>query len=145
VATTRRSGVAVRTGLDAEFVRAPDWLRLRALATEMERAGPPPYGLLTGADGEEPIVVQGAPELLVRVLAVGRKGLSIQRYKGLGEMNPDQLSETTMQPERRTLLQVKIDDAVEADLVFTSLMGDEVEPRREFIEENALNVQNLDI
>jgi DNA gyrase subunit B len=79
------------------------------------------------------------------VLELGERGLSIQRYKGLGEMNPEQLSETTMQPARRTLLQVKIEDVVEADLVVSTLMGDDVEPRREFIEENALRVQNLDV
>jgi DNA gyrase subunit B len=83
--------------------------------------------------------------LLDRVLAAAKKDLTIQRYKGLGEMNPEQLWETTMNPEKRTLLQVKIDDAVETDGIFTVLMGDAVEPRRRFIEDNALDVKNLDV
>jgi len=84
-------------------------------------------------------------ELLDRVLSTAKKDLTIQRYKGLGEMNPEQLWETTMNPDKRTLLQVKIDDAVETDQIFTILMGDQVEPRRRFIEDNALDVKNLDI
>ena len=79
------------------------------------------------------------------MIAEGKKGVGIQRYKGLGEMNPDQLWETTMNPEKRTLLQVKVDDMVESDEIFTILMGEQVEPRREFINNNALEVSVLDI
>jgi DNA gyrase subunit B len=84
-------------------------------------------------------------QLLERIKELGRKGLSIQRYKGLGEMNPEQLWETTMNPEQRTLVQIRLEDAYAADEIFTMLMGDEVEPRREYIQTHALEVQNLDV
>ena len=144
MAVTRRAGAVTRTGFDAEFCRSVDYQRLRSIAGRIISAGEPPYRLVP-ADGEPGEELPSATQLLSEIVALGKKGLSIQRYKGLGEMNPEQLAETTMNPDSRTLLQVKVEDAVEADLVFTSLMGDDVEPRREFIEKNALNVQNLDI
>ncbi len=103
-----------------------------------------PIFFLVDSD-ERKIPILSLRDLLNHIRDLGRKGLSIQRYKGLGEMNPEQLSETTLQPDKRKLLKVVLDDAYRADQIFTVLMGDEVEPRRAFIEENALNVRNLDI
>jgi DNA gyrase subunit B len=102
----------------------------------------PPYRVVKG---EQEVTIHSKRALLDHLREQGEKGLSVQRYKGLGEMNPEQLWETTMSPEKRTLLQVTVEDAVEADTIFAILMGDKVEPRREFIQSNALEVRELDI
>ena len=120
-----------------------DTLTGKGFATGHYYGNGQPVAFVLEEEEEEP--VDSLPELLNMVRERGRKGLAIQRYKGLGEMNPDQLYGTTMDPAKRRLLSVKLEDAVKADAIFTLLMGDEVEPRRKFIEDNALNVRNLDI
>ena len=111
------------------------------MAEGLKPIGSPPFMI----KANESITYNAFADVLDFILASGEKGQEIQRYKGLGEMNPDQLWETTMNPEKRTLLKVKIEDAIEADEIFTILMGDQVEPRKEFIYKNAINVINLDI
>jgi DNA gyrase subunit B len=128
--------------LNWDFLSSAEWQRLFQLYSETSPFEKPPFHVKENGDSTS---VSSKEELLNYILALGKKGLTIQRYKGLGEMNAEQLWETTMNPEFRTLLKVSIDDAVQTDAIFTILMGDAVEPRRRFIEENALNVRNLDI
>ncbi len=130
----------IRT-LDGAVLRSGEARRLSQVSARTRDAYIEPAEL---ARKDRQSLIHGPTELLDAVLAEGEKGLSLQRYKGLGEMNPGQLWETTLDPEARTLLQVKVDDLAEADDIFTKLMGDVVEPRREFIQNNALNVANLD-
>jgi DNA gyrase subunit B len=143
---TRRAGIELQTALDTAFLRSSDFQRLEELSTEIAGIGAAPFRLVRASQEDDEEDISADPvALLERLLELGEKGLSIQRYKGLGEMNPDQLADTTMDASKRTLLQVRVEDAVEADDAFTTLMGDDVEPRRDFIERNALDVQNLDI
>jgi DNA gyrase subunit B len=141
-APARPGGVRKHTTIDFAFMDSPEFTDLSAIYTDLAVLGPPPYFLQAGSDLVE---FRRVEDLAERVHDLGKKGLQIQRYKGLGEMNPEQLWETTMDPTRRTLLQVRVEDAYEADRLFSTLMGDLVEPRREFIEKNALNVRNLDV
>ncbi|RMH48560.1 MAG: DNA gyrase subunit B, partial [Alphaproteobacteria bacterium] len=128
--------------IDATALISAESRRLGAMAASLRET----YGETAQLVRRDRAVPINAPtELLEAVLAEGEKGLTLQRYKGLGEMNPDQLWETTLDPEARTLLQVRIEHVDEANEIFTKLMGDVVEPRRQFIQENALSVDNLDI
>jgi DNA gyrase subunit B len=128
--------------INADLVRTVEFRQLHRLQTVLQRLGEPPMIVVHNGDETE---LKSKEELLSNLMEAGKKGLAIQRYKGLGEMNPGQLWETTMDPERRRVLEVRIEDAAEADLLFSVLMGDAVEPRRQFIEENALDVRNLDV
>jgi DNA gyrase subunit B len=128
--------------VNVALIQAVEMRQLRRLLPSLALLVRPP--LVVRENGDE-AALDSKELLLHHLMESGKKGLVIQRYKGLGEMNPDQLWETTMDPARRRLLQVRIEDAAEADLLFSVLMGDAVEPRRQFIEENALDVRNLDI
>ena len=130
----------VRT-IDGNALRSAEARKLASLTDSMQEVYSEP-AVLVRKDKE--IAIHAPSELLAAVMAEGERGLSLQRYKGLGEMNAEQLWETTLDPNARTLLQVKVDQIDEADEIFTKLMGDVVEPRREFIQTNALNVVNLD-
>ena len=157
-------GVTDHHKIEASFLVSAEARKLARLAAEqaevyhgvarLVRAGAEPEPAAEESEGEEAppqrtVAGDGAitrpTQLLDAVLAAGRRGLSISRYKGLGEMNAEQLWETTLDPDNRALLQVKVEDADVTDEIFTRLMGDVVEPRRDFIQENALNVANLDV
>ena len=128
--------------VDGPFIASADALKLDQLAEHLQEVYAKPA---TFKRKDISIVVHGPSELLEAVMAGGRKGLTLQRYKGLGEMNPEQLWETTLDLDTRTILQVKIKEGEDADDIFSRLMGDVVEPRREFIQANALSVANLDV
>ncbi len=128
--------------IDDEFLTSPDFRELQNLYSALKELGQPPYNTKYNNDNQ---AFDSSRELFDYILSIAKKGISIQRYKGLGEMNPQQLWGTTMNPEKRTFLQVSIEDSVKADEIFTILMGDHVEPRKAFIEQYALEVRNLDI
>jgi len=142
VVRSNASGLSRETVLDHDFLAGVELGELRRHAEAFRGLGEGPYRLHLGNDVIE---VQSVQEIEEKITREASRGFNIQRYKGLGEMNPEQLWETTMNPETRSLLQVKIQDAVESDQIFTILMGDAVEPRREFIESHALEATNLDI
>jgi DNA gyrase subunit B len=140
----KKNGHTVTTAMDIETFRSPQFAEIRTLLEQVSILGEPPYRDVA-EDAKNPVMLESTKALVEHILNSGKKGIGLQRYKGLGEMNPEQLWQTTMNPEKRTLLQVAVEDAVLADEIFTTLMGDQVEPRRDFIYKNALDVSNLDI
>ncbi len=134
-------GVEELRTLDGPVLRSGEARKLGSLTKGLQEVY---TDIATLKRRDKEVAIMGPIQLLETILEEGEKGLSLQRYKGLGEMNPDQLWETTLDPNARTLLQVKVEQQSEADEIFTKLMGDVVEPRREFIQENALSVENLD-
>jgi DNA gyrase subunit B len=136
------NGMAHTMEITHELVGSANFRELQKLAPSAIGLGRPPYKLK--AKGEEK-GCPGTAELVRTILEIGKQGIGLQRYKGLGEMNPEQLWETTMNPETRTLLQVKLEDFTGVEDIFSILMGDEVGPRRDFIQQHALEVRNLDV
>jgi DNA gyrase subunit B len=127
------------------FIHSKLYQKCLVLNDRISKYNHPPFTVFNRDTGDESRVFNSIEDLYSYMMEEGKKGISIQRYKGLGEMNPDQLWETTMDPAKRNMLQVKIEDVAETDDIFTLLMGDEVEPRRNFINHNALEVKSLDI
>ncbi|HEX7600198.1 MAG TPA: DNA gyrase subunit B, partial [Polyangiaceae bacterium] len=148
IAIVPRPGSAARpTTISWDLVSTSEYEELYSIEQDVRSIGPAPYFVREVSEkGEkEEKELEDSDALWDYFDARGRKGVQLQRYKGLGEMNPEQLWETTLDPNARVMLQVRLDDAVQTDQIFTVLMGDQVEPRRQFIENNALNVKNLDI
>lgn len=142
--TKFRPGASSKPGrLTQEITETGEYHELLSIEDDIRSIGPAPYQV--SSEKGLPVTVADAEALDRYIYERGRKGLSVSRYKGLGEMNADQLWETTMNPDGRTLLRVEVKDPIRAEEIFSVLMGDQVEPRRKFIEDNALNVQNLDI
>ena len=144
-ARTRSKGSIRQTVLSRTLWTRADFQKLSRIYHEAGKLGQGPWAVIDLESGREAGTASEFEEVARLIDERGRKGLTITRYKGLGEMNPEQLWETTLDPTHRRLLQVRIEDAIEADEIFTVLMGDEVEPRRKFIEDNALRIRNLDI
>ena len=142
ITSSRDKGVRQDSIIDTEFLNSEEFTYLKKRAAVFENMGEGPYSIKIEEEAQE---IANAHLLVQQILDNGKKGLNIQRYKGLGEMNPGQLWETTMDPDKRSLLKVTIEDAAESDDIFSVLMGDAVDPRRNFIESNALAVKNLDI
>lgn len=143
----RRGGVHQKMVIDEDFIASPEFKELKTLSPVRTGLGGPPYRVRPSRVhmDEKEHTLETSAALLDFIMEVSKKGLNVQRYKGLGEMNPEQLWETTMNPETRTLIQVTLEDSVQADEIFTILMGDQVEPRRRFIEQHAREVKNLDV
>jgi DNA gyrase subunit B len=164
----RSQGYPRSSGVGVEFIASGEYRTLLAAFREIRDVTFPAVVRATGAADEEPevdetqtgeakpraaaagrrepdVTLEHVDAFVDFFIAAGKKGIAVNRYKGLGEMNPETLWATTMNPEHRTLLQVRAEDHAEADQMFTTLMGDQVEPRRKFIEDNALDVRNLDV
>jgi DNA gyrase subunit B len=139
---TYRDGTNAERSIGVELAAMPEFKKLRVIAKQVGRNNQPPFTVIKDSNRE---VLTNWRDLLAYVKSEGMRDAQVQRYKGLGEMNAEQLWDTTMNPDKRTLLQVRLEDLVECEEIFSTLMGENVESRRKFIEDNALDVRNLDV